>query len=79
MEEDPVRRLVKETVSETLLQLGFDMKDPKALQADMAHLRFWRETATSLTEKSIFGAIGFIIVTSLGVLWLGLQTLLGRS
>ena len=36
MEEDPVRRLVKETVSETLLQLGFDMKDPKALQADMA-------------------------------------------
>ena len=53
MEEDHVRRLVKETVSETLLQLGFDMKDPKALQADMAHLRFWRETTTSLTEKSI--------------------------
>jgi hypothetical protein len=79
MEEDPVRRLVKETVSETLLQLGFDMKDPKALQADMAHLRFWRETTTSLTEKSIFGAIGFIIVTSLGVLWLGFQALLGRA
>jgi len=79
MEDELIRRLVKEAVSETLLQLGFDMKDPKAVQEDMAHLRFWRETTTSLTEKSIFGAIGFIIVTSLGVLWLGFQTLLGRS
>lgn len=79
MEEDRVRHIVKDAVSETLMQLGFDIKDPRALQADMAHLRFWRMTITSLTEKSIFGAIGFIIVTSLGVLWLGIQALLGRT
>ena len=55
------------------------MNDPKRLQADMAHLRYWRETLEEITSKSIIGAVVFIIGSMLTLLWVGFQALLGKG
>ncbi len=65
-------------MKETLLQLGFDVNDPTELQADMAHLRYWRMTLNEITTKSMIGGVIFIIGSMLSLLWVGVQVILGR-
>lgn len=78
-DHEELRTVVSHAVKETLIQLGFDVNDPKRLQADMAHLRYWRETLEQITSNSIIGAVVFIIGSMLTLLWVGFQTLLGKS
>lgn len=65
-----VKKIVAETVTQTLLMLGVDTDDPVALQKDMAHLRAWRESMETVRKQSLITAIGVITAGVLGLLWL---------
>lgn len=77
-ERTDIKIIVSQAVKETLLQLGFDVNDPTELQADMAHLRYWRMTLNEITTKSMIGGVIFIIGSMLSLLWVGVQVILGR-
>lgn len=78
-DHEDLRAVVSHAVRETLLQLGFDANDPKSLQADMAHLRYWRETIEEITSRSIIGGLIFLIGSTLTLLWVGFQAILGKG
>src|SRR5690606_5933127 len=40
--EAEIRRIVSETVTETLMRLGIEADEPLDVQRDMQHLRAWR-------------------------------------
>ena len=77
-ERTDIKIIVSQAVKETLLQLGFDVNDPTELQADMAHLRYWRTTLNEVTAKSMIGGVIFVIGSILSLLWVGVQVILGR-
>lgn len=69
MTEAEVRKLVADTVAETLLRLGVDTTDPVELQKDMAHLREWRQSVQTVKRQSLITAIGILTVGVLGLIW----------
>lgn len=55
------------------LMFGVDVTDPqdvKAFQADLKHIRAWRESTTAVKQHALKTAIGVIVTGALG--WLGL-------
>jgi hypothetical protein len=73
MTEAEVKRIVAETVEQTLLTLGVDTDDPIELQKDLAHLRAWRESMETVRKQSLITAIGIVLAGGAGLLWLGLK------
>jgi hypothetical protein len=73
MTEAEVKRIVAETVQQTLLALGVDTEDPVALQKDMAALRAWRESMDTVKRQSLLTAIGVVTAGALGLLWLAIK------
>lgn len=73
MNEAEVKRIVAETVEQTLLAMGVDTDDPVALQKDMAHLRAWRESMETVRKQSLITAVGIITAGVLGLIWLALK------
>jgi hypothetical protein len=73
MTEAEVKRIVAETVQQTLLALGVDTDDPVALQKDMAALRAWRESMDTVKRQSLLTAIGVVTAGALGLLWLSIK------
>lgn len=69
MNDADVKKIVAETVSETLLKLGIDASDPIELQKDMQHLRQWRESIATVRRQSIITAVGVITLGVLGLVW----------
>lgn len=73
MNEAEVKRIVAETVEQTLLTLGVDTDDPIELQKDLAHLRAWRQAKETVVRQGLITAIGVIVAGGLGLLWLGMK------
>lgn len=73
MNEAEVKRIVAETVTQTLLTLGVDTNDPVELQKDLAHLRAWRESMETVRRQSLITAIGVITAGGLGLIWLAIK------
>jgi hypothetical protein len=73
MNEADVKRVVAETVTQTLLTLGVDTNDPVELQKDLAHLRAWRESMETVRRQSLITAIGVITAGALGLIWLAVK------
>lgn len=69
MTEAEVRRIVTETVEQTLLRLGIDSTDPIELQADMKHLRDWRQSVNTVKKQSLMTAVGIVTTGILGLIW----------
>lgn len=69
MTEGEIKKIVSETVNETLLKLGIDASDPIELQADMQHLRAWRESVKTVKRQSLMTAIGIITTGILGLIY----------
>lgn len=73
MTEHEIRKIVAETVAETLLKLGIDTADPIELQRDMQHLRQWRESIATVKRQGLITAVGIIIAGVLGLIWVSLK------
>lgn len=73
MTENEMKKLVAETVAETLLKLGIDTDDPLELQKDMQHLRAWRESMATVRRQSLITAIGILTAGVLGLIWMAVS------
>jgi len=76
LSESDLKKLVKETVTETLTGLGFDTQHPLAVQHDLQYLRDWRNTTESIRGKAILAAVSIAVVGIISVLWIGFKSLL---
>lgn len=75
-QEGVYRRLVRETVHETLLGVGFNMRDPSQLQADMHYLRKLRSGSEDVARVVQRSVITLGVSTMLFLLWEAVKGLL---
>jgi hypothetical protein len=73
MTEHEIRRIVAETVDQTLTRLGVDTQDPLEFQKDMQHLRAWRESVATVKRQSLITAVGIIVAGIIGLIWIALK------
>lgn len=73
MTENEIRRIVSETVDQTLTRLGVDTHDPIEFQRDLQHLRAWRESIATVKRQSLITAIGVLTAGFLGAIWLAVK------
>lgn len=67
----------EEAVRKTLLVMGVDISDPKAIQEmqyDMAHVRRWRKSVETVQRQSLVAAIGIIVSGVAGAIWMYIST-----
>lgn len=79
MTEQEIKRIVRETVEETLTSLGVDHDDPLEMQKDFQHLRDWRESVEAVRSKGIMTAFGILIAGVCGALWIGIKDIMGQQ
>ena len=70
MTEADIKRLVSETVAETLTRLGIEADNPGEMQRDFQHLREWRESIATVKRQSLITAVGILTAGFLGLLWM---------
>lgn len=70
MTDEDIRKIVSETVAQTLLRLGLDAEDPIELQADFLHLRKFRKSYEAAGRQTLLTAVGIIVAGILGLIWL---------
>lgn len=70
MTEAEIRKIVAETVDQTLTRLGVDTDNPIELQRDLQHLRDWRLSVAAIKRQGLITAVGVITVGILGLLWM---------
>ena len=73
MTEAEIRRIVAETVDQTLTRLGVDTEDPLEFQRDLQHLREWRKSVATVKRQSLVTAVGVITIGILGLIWLAIK------
>ncbi len=71
--EHELKKIVAEAVTETLLQLGIDASNPVEMQKDMAHLRSWRESVSTVKQQGLITAVGIVTAGIIGLIWLALR------
>jgi len=71
--DDQLKRIVQDSVRETLVRLGVDAENPLEMQRDFQHLRDWRMTVTSVRSKSLLTMTGIIVAGLVGLFWLGFR------
>lgn len=74
--ETQVRKIIKESVAETLVSFGVNPKEPVELQKDFSFLREWRITTDTVKKRGLFTIIGMLVAGGLTLLWMGLQAAL---
>ena len=81
MTDDQIAALVKHTAEETarevvrhtFITLGIDVANPIEMQADMQHLRAWRNSISTVKRQGLISAMGVIVVGLLGLIWTAIQ------
>lgn len=73
MTDDDIKKLVSQTVADTLIKLGIDTEDPAELQRDMIHLREWRQSIGTVKRQGLITAIGIVTAGVLGAIWLAIK------
>lgn len=73
MTEAEIRKIVAETVKETLTRIGIEADDPIEVQKDMQHLRAWRESVATVKRQGLITAIGILTAGVIGALWLAVK------
>jgi len=72
MTESEIKKIVAETVVETLIRLGVDASNPIEVQKDFQHLRAWRNSINTVQRQGLMTAVGVITVGALGLIWLAI-------
>lgn len=71
--EEIAEEAAAKALANLFMTLGVDVTDPKdvkALQADLNHVRAWRESTIAVKQHALKTAIGVLVSGALG--WLGL-------
>lgn len=70
--KETAERTAEEVLRRTFLSLGIDMTNPSAIvsaQADMQHLRAWRNSVETVKRQGLLTAVGIIIAGVIGLIW----------
>lgn len=78
LDENTCRAIVRQTVQETLLGIGFDMHEPNKLQADMHYLRKLRNGSEDMMRVLRHSAITVSFTTGLYLLWEAVRSAVQR-
>lgn len=73
MTESEIKKIVAETVVETLIRLGVDATNPIEVQKDFQHLRAWRNSISTVQRQGLMTAVGVLTVGVLGLIWLAIK------
>lgn len=73
--EDELRKIVSETVKETLTAIGIQHEDPVEMQRDFTHLRDWRKAVDTARSTSMLTILGILVTGLMGALWLGITSM----
>lgn len=76
MSPNEVRRIVRETVRETLSGMGFDISTPMENQADLAYLRRLRKGSEDMARRVRASTITIAVTTALYLLWEAVKALI---
>lgn len=76
--ESTAKTVAKETVHETLLQLGADVDHPLDMQDDFRTLREWRRSMESVRTKAVTVTVGVLVAGLLAAFWMGFKSYLGK-
>lgn len=71
------RKIIQQTVKDTLLQLGVNVDTPEDVvewQQDLHHLRRWRKAVNAVESKTVWVVISTLIAGVLAAAWLGVQS-----
>jgi len=82
MTDEDIRRIVRETVRETLTGIGLDVSSPDEIlrrQADFAYLRKARAGSEDLRRIARRSAVGIALSALAYGLWVGLKATIGRN
>lgn len=69
LDEEVIRKIVKEAVHETLSGLGFNMKDIHEAQADLLYLNNLRRSNEEIRSKIKTSLITVLVPTILYIAW----------
>lgn len=67
------RQTVKDTVTQTLVQLGMDQQNPLEMQRDFQHLRQWRRAGEDMRSKGLMAILTIFITGVISLLVVGLR------
>jgi len=73
MTEAEIRKIVAETVEQTLTRMGIEASDPMEVQRDMQHLRSWRTSTETIKRQGILTAVGIVTAGVLGLIWMAVK------
>lgn len=73
MTDEEIRKIVSDTVAETLMKLGIAADDPLEVQKDMQHLRAWRGSVETVKRQSLLSAVGLMTAGILGLVWVAIK------
>ena len=73
MTEAEIRRIVADTVEQTLTRIGVDTQNPIEFQKDLQHLRSWRESVATVKKQSLVTAIGIITTGIVALVWVAVR------
>ena len=76
LEEKDIHRIVRDSVRETLIELGIAHDDPIEMQKDFQHLREWRLATAMIRRKGILTILGLAIAGMAAALWLGVKQMI---
>ena len=74
LSERALRRLIRETVHETLIGMGIDATNPIELQQDFQHLRDWRRSTQAVKRKGLLTVVGMAVAGLAALVWLALTS-----
>lgn len=67
--EERLREIIKEALNDHFTTVGVDVKEPLAMQRDMAHLRAWRQNMEKITSKSVLTVVAVAVAGLCALLW----------
>lgn len=73
MTEAEIRKIVAETVEQTLTRMGIEAADPFEVQKDMQHLRSWRASTETIKRQGLMTAVGIVTAGIIGLIWMAIR------
>ena len=75
MTEREVRQVVKDTVRETLIEMGIAHDDPIQMQKDFQHLRDWRTGTDAVKKRGMLTIVGVLVTGLMAAIFMGIRSM----
>jgi hypothetical protein len=74
--EAELRKIIKETVHDTMITMGMQDADPIEMQKDFQLLREWRKSTDEIKRKGILGLLTLICAGVISLIVIGIKSYL---